>query len=96
MSLNDYIFQKPIIQTERLILRPLVESDEVALREWLADKSIYKYWGKSAGKTDKDPSLLFKKEARPTSCNSTVAGVSRQRAGYRSRNGHDEILLYTY
>lgn len=66
MSLNDYIFQKPIIQTERLILRPLVESDEVALREWLADKSIYKYWGKSASKTDKDPSILFKKEARPT------------------------------
>ena len=66
MSLNDYIFQKPIIQTERLILRPLVESDVVALREWLADKSIYKYWGKSASKTDKDPSLLFKKEARPT------------------------------
>ena len=66
MSLNDYIFQKPIIQTERLILRPLVESDEASLREWLADKSIYKYWGKSASKTDKDPSLLFKKEARPT------------------------------
>lgn len=46
MSLNDYIFQKPIMQTKRLILRPLVESDEASLREWLADKSIYKYWGK--------------------------------------------------
>lgn len=65
MSLNDYIAQKPSIQTERLVLRPLVESDVESLREWLADKSIYKYWGKNAGRTDKDPSLLFQKQERP-------------------------------
>lgn len=32
----------------------------------MTDKSLYRFWGKNAGKTDKDPSLLFVHEERPS------------------------------
>lgn len=57
--LSDYIENKPIIVTERLRLRTMTERDIPSLCEWMPDKNMYKYWGKGAGKTDKDPSLLF-------------------------------------
>ncbi len=66
MRLADYIEQKPVLETERLRLRPMTAADVAALRAWTADKSLYRYWGKSAGKADKDPSLLFLNAARPT------------------------------
>lgn len=66
MVLADYVQVKPVIDTERLRLRPLVEGDVEALREWMPEKSIYAYWGKGPGKTDKDPSLLFERVPRPT------------------------------
>jgi ribosomal-protein-alanine N-acetyltransferase len=65
MRLTDYIHAKPVVATERLLLRPLVPEDVPALREWTADRSLYAYWGKSAGRADKDPSLLFAKAERP-------------------------------
>ena len=55
MALNDYIYNKPTIMTDRLVLRPLKPSDADALREWMPDKSIYKYWGKCPGRTEKNP-----------------------------------------
>ncbi len=54
MSLEDYIHNKPVIETGRLILRPLVSSDIMALKEWMPDKSIYTYWGKGPGKSEKN------------------------------------------
>lgn len=65
MSLKDYIIEKPVLETERLLLRTLRESDAGDLKEWTGDKSIYKYWGKRAGKSDLNPELLFQKKERP-------------------------------
>ena len=66
MALADYIFEKPVIETERLTIRALKASDVPALLEWMPDKSLYTYWGKGPGKTDKNPNLLFEKEEKPT------------------------------
>lgn len=66
MALADYIYNKPIIESERLIIRQLQPSDVPALKEWMPDKSLYTYWGKGPGKTDKYPELLFTKEEKPT------------------------------
>ena len=66
MALADYITSKPVIETNRLIIRKMVSSDIPALREWMPDKSIYTYWGKGPGKADRNPELLFEKEEKPT------------------------------
>ena len=57
MALADYINRKPIIETNRLILRPMIAADIPALKEWMPDKSIYTYWGKGPGKAEKNPEL---------------------------------------
>lgn len=64
--LKDYINEKPVIRTDRLTIREMCADDVPALREWTADKDIYSYWGKSPGKTDKHPELLFEKPEKPT------------------------------
>ena len=66
MALADYIQSKPTIETERLRLRPMAASDVPTLREWLADRSIYTYWGKGPSRPDKDPALMFEKPERLT------------------------------
>ncbi len=66
MALADYIYTKPRIETERLVLRPMTVSDVPDLREWMPDKAIYKYWGKGAGRTEKNPELMFEKDEKPT------------------------------
>ena len=66
MALVDYLEAKPVIDTPRLRLRPLRVSDVPALKEWMPDRSLYTYWGKSPGKTDRDPALLFEKPEKPT------------------------------
>lgn len=62
MALADFIYQKPIIETDRLMLRPMVSSDVPALKEWMPDKSIYTYWGKGPSKAEKNPELMFEKK----------------------------------
>lgn len=64
MALADYINRKPVIETERLTLRPMSAADIPALKEWMPDKSIYTYWGKGPSKSEKNPELLFEKEVR--------------------------------
>lgn len=64
-TLSDYIYDKPVLRTDRLVLRTLRPDDVPALREWMPDKSMYKYWGKNAGKADKEPSLLFVHPEKP-------------------------------
>lgn len=64
--LNDYINNKPAIESERLILRPLVKTDVQDLREWTPNKDIYKFWGKNPGKNDLKPELMFEKPEKPS------------------------------
>ena len=64
MSLTDYIYKKPTIETERLFLRPMTREDVPALCQWMPDKAIYTYWGKNPGKAEKNPALLFDKEEK--------------------------------
>ena len=49
----------PKLETERLLLRKLTPTDADDLREWLGLDIVYKYWGRSAGKGEKNPELLF-------------------------------------
>lgn len=49
----------PELETERLLLRKLTPADAGDLREWLGLDIVYKYWGRSAGKGEKNPELLF-------------------------------------
>lgn len=62
MKLKDYINDKPILETNKLILRTLKKEDVCDLKEWLGDKSIYTYWGKRPGKNDLNPELLLKSQ----------------------------------
>ena len=64
--LADYINNKPTIETDHLILRPMKEVDVPALKKWLPDESIYTYWGKGPSKAEQNPELLFEKPDRPT------------------------------
>lgn len=66
MALADYIVEKPVIDAPRLRLRPLRPDDVPALETWMADKSLYAYWGKGPGKTDRQPALLFARPAKPS------------------------------
>lgn len=59
MSLSDYTVLKPILETDRLVLRLMNIDDAEDLREWTPNKAMYKYWGKNLGKCDKNPELLF-------------------------------------
>ncbi|MBR0092267.1 MAG: GNAT family N-acetyltransferase [Lachnospiraceae bacterium] len=77
MALADYINNKPTIETNRLIIRPMVFSDVPALKEWLSDKSIYTYWGKAPGKAEKYPEFMFEKTEKTTK--SFHLGVSEKR-----------------
>ena len=66
MALADFIDNKPVIETERLIIRPMRVSDVPALKKWMPDRSIYTYWGKDPSKAEMNPELLFAKTERPT------------------------------
>lgn len=65
MALADYIYEKPVILTERLTLRSMNMADVPALKEWMPDKSIYTYWGKGPSKAEKNPEQLFETEQKP-------------------------------
>ena len=49
----------PKLETERLFLRKLTPTDVDDLREWLGLDCVYQYWGRPAGKGEKNPELLF-------------------------------------
>ena len=66
MALEDYIDNKPTIETDRLIIREMSVSDVPSLKKWMPDQSIYTYWGKGPSKAEKDPKLLFEKTERPS------------------------------
>ena len=62
--LKDYALEKPVLATDRLLLRTLTEADVPDLREWLGREEIYTYWGRKASNGEKNPVLLFV-DARP-------------------------------
>ena len=66
MALEDYISNKPVIETKRLVIRPMSVQDVPALKKWMSDRSIYTYWGKGPSKAEMNPELLFEKAERPT------------------------------
>ena len=66
MKLQDYVLNKPVLETKRLVLRPLRKEDTADLKEWMGDRSVYQYWGKHPGKSDLNPELLFQKPEKPT------------------------------
>ena len=57
--LKDYLEDKPILETPRLILRSLTSDDVPDLRRWLARDEIYTYWGRPASKGEREPELMF-------------------------------------
>jgi len=65
MSLKDYIYAKPVIETERLVIRPMIVTDVPALKEWLSEPSVYTYWGKGPSRSEKNPELMFEKDEKP-------------------------------
>lgn len=66
MSLVDYVYNKPTIETARMIIRPMTIADISDLKEWMPDQSIYTYWGKAPSKAEKNPELLFEKGNKPS------------------------------
>ncbi len=62
--LKDYEIDKPVLETERLIMRKMTSEDVPDLKEWLGKDEIYTYWGRKASKNEKNPELLFI-DARP-------------------------------
>ena len=79
MALADYILKKPVVETERLTIRPMCVGDVPALKEWLPDPAIYTYWGKGPSKAEKNPELLFEKEEKPTK--SLHLGIEEKSSG---------------
>ena len=59
MALADYIYNKPTIETDRIVIKPMTIEDITDLKEWMPDKSIYTYWGKGPGKTEKKSGAAF-------------------------------------
>ena len=57
--LKDYETDKPVLETDRLIIRTLNEADVPDLKEWLGRDEIYTYWGRKASKGEKNPELMF-------------------------------------
>jgi ribosomal-protein-alanine N-acetyltransferase len=64
MALADFLEHKPVLRTERVTIRQMRLSDVPALKERMPDRSKYACWGKPAGKTDKNPELLFEKNGK--------------------------------
>ena len=63
--LKDFEIDKPILETDRLIIRPLNENDVADLKEWLGRDEIYTYWGRKASRNEKNPELMFAPDPRP-------------------------------
>ena len=49
----------PELETERLILRKVTAEDAGDLQKWFGLEEVYTYWGRPAGKAEKNPELLF-------------------------------------
>jgi len=59
MAIKDYLEEKPVLKTERLLLRAYTPQDAADLAEWLGDPDIYTYWGRDANANEQEPARLF-------------------------------------
>lgn len=59
MVIKDYLIDKPILNTDNLILRPITVNDISDLEEWLPDSELYTYWGRPVNKNELEPKLRF-------------------------------------
>ena len=57
--LKDYEINKPVLETDRLIIRTLNEADVPDLKEWLGRDEIYTYWGRKASKNEKNNQYCY-------------------------------------
>lgn len=57
--LKDYLTDKPILETDRLIIRTLNANDVADLKEWLGRDEIYTYWGRKASRNEKIPNFCL-------------------------------------
>ena len=60
MALAEYIHAKPVIDAEKVRLRPLQAADVPDIKTWTTDISVYTYWGKGPGKTDRNRSYCLR------------------------------------
>ena len=51
--------KKPVLDTERLHLRPITRDDVEDLCEWIGLAEVYFYWGRGVSKSGLNPELLF-------------------------------------
>lgn len=79
MALAEYIHAKPVIDAEKVRLRPLQAADVPDIKTWTTDISVYTYWGKGPGKTDRNPELLFERSPKPVK--SFRLGIEEKRSG---------------
>lgn len=70
MGLSDYIEEKPVLNSKRLI------------KEWLSESSLYEYWGKKASKVEKNPELLFEKRKREQKIFIEILYIRSVKCGY--------------
>lgn len=79
MALAEYIHAKPVIDAEKVRLRSLQAADVPDIKTWTTDISVYTYWGKGPGKTDRNPELLFERSPKPVK--SFRLGIEEKRSG---------------
>ena len=79
MALAEHIRAKPVIDAEKVRLRPLQAADVPDIKTWTTDISVYTYWGKGPGKTDRNPELLFERSPKPVK--SFRLGIEEKRSG---------------
>lgn len=79
MALAEYIHAKPVIDAEKVRLHPLQAADVPDIKTWTTDISVYTYWGKGPGKTDRNPELLFERSPKPVK--SFRLGIEEKRSG---------------
>lgn len=62
--LKDYRENKPTIEADRVILKPMTAEDVSDLKEWFGLDEVYTYWGRKATPGEKNPEGMFV-EKRP-------------------------------
>ena len=63
--LKDFETDKPVIHTQRLLLRKLIASDADDLREWLGLPEIYEFWGRKASRGRENRNCCFFRQGKP-------------------------------
>ena len=59
MALKDYLEDKPVLETNRILMREFNIQDAEDLKEWLGDSELYTYWGRAAHDWELNPELKF-------------------------------------